>query len=123
MENLPKTIRIGGFDYDIVITDGLRSERDERLSGQIACEDLEVRVSADISDRFRPLVLWHEIIHGILQHAGISDHNEQQIEALAYGIMQVLRDNPWLHGADEEGTTVTGAALPIITAGSGNGRS
>lgn len=118
MNDLPKTIRIGGFDYDVVEKERLRNEQDVRLSGQIACEDLEIRVDSDISDRFRPLVLWHEVIHGILQHAGISDHNEQQIEALAYGIMQVLRDNPWLRG---EGELPIGNPLSVMPAE--NGRS
>lgn len=98
---LPKTIRIGGFDYDIVVKDELRNDQDVRLSGNIDCEALEIRVSSEITERFKPLVIWHEVIHGILQHAGISEHSEQHVELLAYGIMQVLRDNEYLRGSWE----------------------
>ncbi len=43
------------------------------------------------------MTLWHEILHGILNGAAqTEEHNEAHIDALAHGIIQVLRDNPQL---------------------------
>ena len=41
--------------------------------------------------------LWHETVHGILHNAGIDDHDENMVNALAHGICQVLVDNPKIH--------------------------
>ena len=41
--------------------------------------------------------LWHETIHAILKNAGVQDHDEDLINALAHGICLVLKDNPQMH--------------------------
>jgi len=38
--------------------------------------------------------LWHETLHGILRNAGYTEHDEDLINALAHGIVQVLVENP-----------------------------
>ena len=39
------------------------------------------------------VTLLHEIIHGILYQAGYNSHNENEIDALAYGLYSVLKNN------------------------------
>ena len=46
------------------------------------------------------VTLWHELIHGILENAGIHNHDEQQIDAIAYGIVAVLQAVPALGGGE-----------------------
>jgi len=47
----------------------------------------------------RRVTLWHEIVHGILYAAGQTDHDEVLTDAIAHGIVQVLRDNPELRNS------------------------
>jgi len=37
-----------------------------------------------------------------MTHAGIETHDEHLIEAISYGLMNVLQDNPWLAQPVEE---------------------
>ena len=67
------------------------------LHGDINHGRCRIRISAEDDAQRQHQTLWHEVIHGILHGAGIrDDHDEQQIEALSHGIVQVLRDNPHL---------------------------
>jgi Zn-dependent peptidase ImmA (M78 family) len=63
-------------------------------------EQARIRINARLDPQLKRVTLWHEIIHALLFNAGVytAEHNEQQIDALAHGIIQVLRDNPWLKG-------------------------
>jgi len=91
----PSIIRIGGTDYAVIEVKDLR-DGNTGLNGHIVYNACEIRVEVEMSPHVQWITTWHEVIHGILVHAGISDHNEQVIEALGYGIAQVLRDNEWL---------------------------
>lgn len=97
MANLPESIRIGGAEYSVSEVKDLRSG-DTGLNGWIKFNKSEILVEAEMSDQQKRAIVWHEVVHGILEHAGHSDHKEEQICALGYGIVQVLRDNPWLRG-------------------------
>ena len=41
--------------------------------------------------------IWHEVLHAILNNAGINDHNEDLLNILAHGICNVLAENPSIH--------------------------
>jgi hypothetical protein len=41
-------------------------------------------------------VFFHELIHAIDERAG-TGLREKQIDALSYGLIDLFRDNPWLH--------------------------
>jgi hypothetical protein len=89
-------IQIGPIVYTVVEVEELASEHG-LLHGDINHGKCRIRLSADDDRQRQHQTLWHEILHGILHGAGIrDDHDEQQIEALAHGIIQVLRDNPSL---------------------------
>lgn len=90
----PTHIRIGGFDYQIEEVDKLNNGRAD-LNGEINYSKLTIRVDKDHAPQFRQAVLWHEVIHGIADQAGI-ELEESVVTALGYGIIQVLRDNPQL---------------------------
>ena len=91
-----KTIRIGPIDYEYALVEGLRNGND-KINGQISYNDCCVEIEACLSDQAKRQTLWHEIIHGILTHAGIkSDEKEDLCEAISFGVMAVLRDNPEL---------------------------
>lgn len=88
-------IKIGGTVYPVIDKEDLHDNHKE-LYGWIKFNTMEILIDTDLGPQARYTVLWHEIVHGVLQHAGIEDHNEQMVCALGYGIVQVLRDNPEL---------------------------
>ncbi len=38
--------------------------------------------------------LWHEMFHAILHNAGHREHPEGILDALSFGVIEILRDNP-----------------------------
>lgn len=95
MANLPETIRIGGTDYTVKVIKDLR-DGNIGLNGHILYNDCEIRIEEGMTDHVKWVTAWHEVVHGILEHAGMSDHKEEMVCALGYGITQVLRDNEYL---------------------------
>lgn len=89
-------IKIGPLCYEVVEVAELASAGGE-LHGDINYRKCRIRIDADDAPQIKRVTLWHEILHGILTGAAQSeDHNEAHIDALAHGIIQVLRDNPQL---------------------------
>ena len=56
-----------------------------------------IAVDPEVSEQQRRDTLLHEIIHGVLYHAGHSSgHDELLVSGIASGLCQVFRDNPEL---------------------------
>jgi hypothetical protein len=96
VRNHPETIKVGAIIYQIVDVPGLHNETGEKYDGHILYSKEEIRLEADLASQTKRQTLWHEVIHAILIQAGHQKHDEGQVDALAYGIMNVLQDNPWL---------------------------
>ena len=95
MAKLPEVIRIGGIDYSVKPIENLR-EGNTNLNGHILYNDCEIRIEDDMNDSIKWVTIWHETIHGLLEHAGMGNHDENLVIALGYGITQALRDNEYL---------------------------
>lgn len=91
------TIRIDGIDFTVEIVEGLHAEA-KKLDGWITYGDTKIKLDSGLSDGAAFQVLWHEVLHGICAQRGIEfgEDDEQIIDSLAHGIVQVLRDNPQL---------------------------
>jgi len=90
-------IKIGPITYSIVAVSGLRSDDGKSLYGEVKYGLCEVRIEADNSPQQDRQTLWHEIVHIILEQLGRSKLNEENlVDSLAYALMQVVQDNPWL---------------------------
>ena len=84
-----KVIKVGAMDLSVNIIEDETVNFWARLDhngGKIFLND------AVVGDQ-KMVTLWHEILHSLLAQAGNMDHNEGQVEALSYGIVQVLKDN------------------------------
>ncbi len=91
-----ETIRIGPIDFKYVESDIIVSVDGKQLDGKIAYgSGTKIEVVAGTPEQYKRLVLWHEIIHGILYMGG-REETEELIDVLAAGVMGVLRDNPEL---------------------------
>lgn len=95
---IPDKVRIGGVDYAIVYEDTVRNAA-TLLYGEINYNNSVIRLSRTDASGFHKqcITLWHEIIHGVVEHLGIDlEHSteEQIVTALAKGVYQVMQDNP-----------------------------
>ena len=86
-------LRLGALTY--TVDEGKLKQQ----CGHCDYEHARIRIHRTLDPQLKRVTLWHEIIHALLFNAGVyePEHNEQQIDALAHGIVQVLRDNPQLN--------------------------
>lgn len=96
----PDKIQIGCVGYTVKEIEDLHKVNDDGqkvwLHGHILHADAEIRVANDQAEDVKVVTVWHEVMHGILQNAGQSNQPEGFIEALSFGLVQVIRDNPAL---------------------------
>lgn len=90
----PTHIQIGLYRYPILV-DNERLER-ENLYGQIKYAEQEIYVRDDCSPERQAAILLHEVLHGILEHAGLHQGKriEEVVTVAAPGIVDVFRRNP-----------------------------
>jgi len=97
---LIEQVKIGAMTYRVKELSDLHKidgeGRKRGLNGQILYSDSVINIEADMSIMIKRVTLLHEIMHGILDHAGHEEHPETAIIALGYGLLEVLRDNPAL---------------------------
>lgn len=92
---IPSSIRIGGVEYQIKYTQNLNNGVNLAY-GYIDYDNNNIELSSTIGTghQKRCCILWHEILHGIRNHAGMEIENEEEIvDVFAKGIYQVLQDN------------------------------
>lgn len=92
---IPKSVRIGGVEYEIMYTPNLRNGVD-LCYGKISFDDgiIELSETDGLGHEHQCITLWHEILHGIREHACMPMENEEEIvEMFSKGIYQVLQDN------------------------------
>lgn len=92
---IPKKVRIGGVDYRIGFAENVRLGNDI-CYGTIDYSESVINLSSTDSTghQHRCITLWHEILHGIFEHACTHPKNEEEVvEVLSKGIYQVLQDN------------------------------
>jgi hypothetical protein len=94
------TIVISGHKYQCREVDELVSDDGTKLDGWYKVTDNAILIRTGLQNPYRQSVLLHEIVHGILEHAGI-EQREQIASAVAYGLMTVKINGKAL--IDEQG--------------------
>ena len=92
---LPESVRIGGVEFPVVYVDNLNNGTNLAY-GHIDYENCHIELSNTVGTAHekRCITLWHEILHGIRNHAGLEIENEEDVvDMFAKGIYQVLQDN------------------------------
>ena len=94
---IPDSVRISGAEYKVETVENLR-DASRQLGGRIDFSDCKIYLSSTDcqSHEFRCIVLWHEILHGIIEDRGLEleeELEEKLCEALSRGIYQLLQDN------------------------------
>lgn len=91
---LPASVKIGTIDYTIRENPRYKSEG---LIGQIMYYESTIEIQTDLALGMVQIGLWHEMLHGILLQGGFREHDERLLDVLAYGIVRLLQDNPFLN--------------------------
>lgn len=94
---IPDSVRISGAEYRVETVENLR-DSSRLLCGSVRFSECKIYLSATDcqSHEFRCIVLWHEILHAIIEDRDLeldSEVEEKLCEALSRGIYQVLQDN------------------------------
>jgi hypothetical protein len=86
-------ISISGHEYQYRTVPDLRKDDGTGLDGWYRVNDREILIEADLPKARAKTVLIHEIVHGILEHAGMGgmepSAQERISDAIAYGLMSV----------------------------------
>lgn len=91
-------VKIGPLTYTVVEVDELAGEESGDLMGDASYEKSRIRLERTLPPDVKQIVLWHEILHGILHNADKRDHDEEYIDIISTGIVQILQDNRHLRG-------------------------
>jgi len=94
-QGLPDKLRIGPYDYKVVVVDKITE--DKEAWGLFEQGKLSITLSNDQANKlFAADTLLHEVLHAIYANTGIQALTPEEgvCSAMATGIIQVLRDNP-----------------------------
>ena len=92
---IPNSVRIGGVEYSVEYVENLNNGVNLAY-GHIDFDNCIIELSSTLGTAHEKQchTLWHEILHGIREHAGLEIKNEEAIvDMFAKGIYQVLQDN------------------------------
>jgi hypothetical protein len=102
----PRAIRIGAFTYKVIWEEhvleldryGKEDPEQETLSARADHMTLEIHVSTSLVLAVQRKSLLHEVIHACNWITGHDDavNEEEFVRALAFPMLDVLRDNPQL---------------------------
>jgi Zn-dependent peptidase ImmA (M78 family) len=89
-----KTVKVGPIKYKIIKKKRLTNHgRDTKLDGSASYSHCRIGIEKGLAKQAKRLTLWHEIVHCILVQNSINEHDEHVVNAIAYGIMDVLQHN------------------------------
>ena len=97
---IPKQIKIGGKVYQVEVTDRL-TLGSANYSGEIDYMNLVIRVVPSAKGKMESDLL-HEIIHGLYDHLGYTDHDEKKVDELSNALYMLIQDNPGIFEKDGE---------------------
>jgi len=88
------SIQIGPLRYEIVEVPDLRGKHDQGLFGAVDYHPCRIQLEANMEAQRRPMTLLHEVLHALLDQMPSTKDEEQWVKGVAYGVSQVLKDNP-----------------------------
>lgn len=89
---IPEKLKIGGKIYDVEITNKLDSGC-VNYTGEIRYCELILRICPNAPGRMEADFI-HEMLHGVFDHLGYTEHDEKKIDELANALYMVIVDNP-----------------------------
>jgi hypothetical protein len=97
-DRMPKLVRIGPFDFEIVTWTSLESNAARRY-GECSTQEQKLRICREMSscEKLVDTVL-HEVLHAIFWAYSIEDgfNEEQTVTRISTAFLSLFRDNPEL---------------------------
>lgn len=92
---IPKSVIIGGIEHDIVEINQVIVGDKANMAGSYSLKDCRIELFSDASEKYKELVLAHEIFHGILSAAGynLNEQEETFVLAMERAFYQFIKDN------------------------------
>ena len=97
---LPKTVEFGHLKYDIEPIAELKTDDGTASGGSFRRGDGKIFIVTTLAEQFQRFALMHEMIHTMVDSQGIrlpDDAEENIIDGLSFGFIQMLCQNPWMH--------------------------
>jgi len=98
-----KFIKVGGINYAVEYIENLCDESG-KLDGRIKHSETRMQIESGMSEQAKAQSILHEAVHALTTQSGRQDisRKEDLIDSLAYGIYQIIHDNPdlinWIVG-------------------------
>jgi hypothetical protein len=98
--NVIDKVTIGCVTYEVHLAEKIEPQKEDpqawRGCGEIVYPDAIIYIEDAQASQVKVATLWHEIVHGLLFGAGQYEANgdEGLVNALAYGLVDLLRRNP-----------------------------
>jgi hypothetical protein len=90
------SLKIGAIHYTVKYVHDLH-RADQKLDGHIQHGQAKISLDADLNHQAMVQTLLHETVHAVLTQMGSRlAAQEGFVDALAFGIYQLMRDNPAL---------------------------
>lgn len=97
---IPKSIKIGGKNYAVEISENFYFGA-ANVKAEILFDEQIIRVKQGHTETMQCAFL-HEMIHGILEFVGETEHDEKFVEAIAQALFAVITDNPEVFAKQED---------------------
>lgn len=92
-------VQIGCIRYKVVMAERLdETDNTKWQLGEINYGDALIYLADNQDAQVMIATLWHEIIHGILDYSGHHESRDDEglVDALAFGLMALVKQNPHL---------------------------
>lgn len=89
---IPKKLKIGGIVYDVQKTKDLKNGSNY-YSGEVDYMECVIRIHPANTQKMEA-DFCHEMVHGIFDYLGYTNHNEKKVDELAKALYMVFKDNP-----------------------------
>lgn len=94
---LPKSVRVFGIPYTIEKHDRITVDG-QNADGSVTYNTALIEIVDGMPLEVERVVVMHEVLHAMFKAQGQNEYrsDENLIEAVAHGVVQVIRDNPLL---------------------------
>ncbi len=90
---MKNTIRICGIDFEIIEVDAIDEEVEGITMGKILLSQGKILLRKEMPDDVKIAVLYHEVLHGILDNLGYKElcENENFVQCLSNTLFQMFK--------------------------------